>query len=860
MKQATRLPRISRALYGPTTGMVYWCARTILAGAIGHTFLTTGIATIAALPLPTYAGDSASAISTMFSVRKNYDIPAGALEGALNRFGREAGILISFPTELMSGMKSKGLKGSYNVQEALPVLLQGTDLTAIIDGGAVTVHRTPHVAGAGADTTLPVVNVSSDYGTATEGSGSYAARLTSVGGKSAQALREVPQTVSVVTRQAIEDNGLTTLYDVMNTVPGISMFQGSMITSRYISRGFEISNYRVDGGTALYNSLFSTDWDMALYDHVEVLRGADGLFGGASEPGGAINLVRKKPTKERQIGVQMQLGSWNFKRAELDVSGPLTESGNVRGRAVLAHENRDFFYDVAHSERSLAYGIIEADISRDTTISMGLSYSKRDSSSQGYGLPRYKTGEDLGLPRSTYLSSAYDHANKTSTNIFAHVKHNLNPDWVIDLDLNHETADQYRYDQYFNGAIDPITNAGLASIPSDQHEKFTNKSIDLSAKGKFSLLGRQHELVLGGSWQNFQQNSYVMGMPSVAVNNIFSFNPYNYPYGPFTPRSRVDQRIEQSALYGSVRLHVTDPLHVILGARSSTYKYNYAFQSLNAAGGVASSSNTKYEDNRVITPYVAASYDLNKEWTVYASAAETFKSQANSLQGPLPGTPIDPVTGRNYEVGIKGEHWGGRLQSAVALYQIERTGAAVRDRNYPVTPGAFGSNCCFVGTGQIVSRGLDAELSGEFLPGLQLSASYNYNDNFNKNSTDARYQPLVPRHLIKLLGAYQLPGQYGRWKIGGSVNLQSETYVNDFAYLRNSNGTVSTTSVPYRITQGGYAVWNAFSEYKISEKWTAMLNVNNLFDKSYYSTVGYLDYGSFYGTPRNAMLTLRGKF
>ena len=292
----------------------------------------------------------------------------------------------------------------------------------------------------------------------------------------------------------------------------------------------------------------------------------------------------------------------------------------------------------------------------------------------------------------------------------------------------------------------------------------------------------------------------------------------------------------------------------------SRYRYQFLLERFDASGALTSSSLTDYRDNNVFTPYLASTYDLDKRWTAYASVAETFQSQAGSLAGPAPGTPLDPVTGRNYELGVKGDHLGGRLHSAFAIYRIERSGAAVRDTTYPASSGNLGSSCCYVGTGEIVSKGFDAELSGEVLPNLQLAVSYNYNDNRNKNANNVRYNGVNPRNLFKFFGAYRLPGEHNRWKLGGGITAQSRTFVDDYAYVRNADGTVSSQTTNYRIKQGGYAVASAFVEYRIDAQWTASLHINNLFDKTYYSTIGYLDYGSFYGAPRSAMLTLRGRF
>lgn len=826
------------------------------------------LALLTAAPAWAQSPAPAASLPAHAAAARSYDIAPGPLSPALSRFAGQSGITLSADPALTAGLQTTGLRGSFGVLDGFAQLLQGTGLAAAQAGDKTFVLRRLSAAqaqsAAASAATLAEIKVAAQAERidTTEGTGSYAAQAASVGSKTATSLREVPQSVSVVTRQQIEDANLTTIYEVMKATPGIAMFQGSMLASRYLSRGFETTNVRVDGGAANNQLNYTTDADMTFYDHVEVLRGADGLFGGAGEPGGTINLVRKRPTKERQVVAQAQAGSWNFKRADIDVGGALNEDGSVRARGVLAQENKNYFYDVASSKRTLAYGVLEADLTRDTNVLLGLSYNHRDSSFQGYGLPRASTGESLGLPRSFYLSGADDRANRTAYNLFGHLKHRLDDNWSVDLDVNYERARQQRYDHYFNGIVDVATGSGVSSAPGNQLERWDNVGLDLSVKGRLNFAGRQHDLVVGASYKRVRQNAtgYEDGQYSV-VDNIFAFDPYAYRRPALLQKvSSYHYPVQEQGLYGALRLSVTDPLHVIVGGRLGFYKYLYQTTDFDTSGAVASTSATQYQDKNVFTPYVAATYALNATWTAYGSMAETYKSQASYVSGPRPGAPLDPVTGRNYELGLKGTHLGGQVQSAFAVYNIERKGAAVRDTRYPRSSGTLGSSCCYLGTGHIISKGFDAEVSGEVLRGLQLSASYNYNENRDKNATDGRYQALTPKHMAKLFATYRLPGDFGRFKIGGGATIQSTTYVSGEAYARNADGSVGTVAVPYKFTQGGYALWSAMAEYRINEVWTASLNIDNLFDKTYYSTVGSIDYGNFYGTPRNVMLTLRGKF
>ena len=229
----------------------------------------------------------------------------------------------------------------------------------------------------------------------------------------------------------------------------------------------------------------------------------------------------------------------------------------------------------------------------------------------------------------------------------------------------------------------------------------------------------------------------------------------------------------------------------------------------------------------------------------------------------MPGTPLDPIKGRNFELGAKGEFNEGRLMASMALYRIERNGEAVADPSYPNTDiGDAGLNCCWLSKGKVVSQGVEGEISGELARGWQLFAGYTFNRNHNKTpGIEGIYHSVTPKHLFKLWSTYRLPGELSQWTIGGGANIQSAHFVSGSANAFNPDtGKFDGAAVPFKFSQGGYAVWNASVQYRINRNWQAVLNLNNLFDKVYYRTVGTSGGNNWYGEPRNVMLTLRGTF
>ncbi|MBL8357137.1 MAG: TonB-dependent receptor [Delftia acidovorans] len=165
-----------------------------------------------------------------------------------------------------------------------------------------------------------------------------------------------------------------------------------------------------------------------------------------------------------------------------------------------------------------------------------------------------------------------------------------------------------------------------------------------------------------------------------------------------------------------------------------------------------------------------------------------------------------------------------------------------------------------VSSGKVLSQGLDMEVSGELARGVNLHAGYTYNHNRNRASNTA-FSTITPRHLLKLWGTWQLPGQASPWKLGAGATVQSRQYVSGTAATWNdATARYDGPSVPYKYTQGGYAVWNLMAEYKIDPRWTLVAHLNNVLDKTYYRTVGTSVSGNYYGELRSMALTLRGRF
>lgn len=250
-------------------------------------------------------------------------------------------------------------------------------------------------------------------------------------------------------------------------------------------------------------------------------------------------------------------------------------------------------------------------------------------------------------------------------------------------------------------------------------------------------------------------------------------------------------------------------------------------------------------------------WDINQHWTAYGSVSDIYKSQANRLSGP-PESPasLDPIEGRSYEIGTKASFYDERLTASLALYQIERSGEAIADPDYE-TRSENGTNCCYVDDGEAESRGVEAEIGGEPFPGLEVTAGYTFNRNENK-VTSIAYSTITPKHLFKLWAIWRLPGAWSDWTVGGGVKAQSDRYVAGTARTYSeTSGKFDGPSIPFEFTQGGYALWSLRAGYRIDSRWSVAVNVENLFDKTYYRSVGSSATSNWYGEPRNVLLSVK---
>ena len=702
---------------------------------------------------------------------------------------------------------------------------------------------------AAADVTMPAVTVTGQSTATTEGTQSYTAGETRSATRMDLSLRETPQSVSVITRQLLDDLGAVRLDQALAQTTGIQVGQNDTERTRFYARGFGINNLQIDGMARGGNAPLQ---DTILYDRIEVVRGATGLMGGTGDPSATINMIRKRPTKEFQASAGLIMGRWDDQRFEADLSTPLNAEGSVRARTALAWQKRDSYLDMYHERKTVGMLILEADLRPGTLLTAGVDFQDNTPTGATWGAVPYwnADGSLANLPRNTSLTTPWSTwANKQHT-VFTSLDQHLPGNWNMHLGYA-RTESTNRTTVAYAGAgyPDPATGKGMRLWTGAWGAgKSTGDNFDVYASGPFTLLGRQHTTIVGWNGGNQRARS-LGGKAEINYPNIVpDYRSWtgNIPRPVFHPDGSHTETVTRLAGgYVATRLSLADPLHVIIGARSSTYRTDT--RSYDKRGAYTGSGDF-VETRNEVTPYVGAVFDINKQYSAYASFTQLFNPQSSKDRN---NQFLAPETGDNAELGVKGEFYEGKLNASAALFHTKKKNMAELDRTVP--PGFLlpdGSQAMVANGAGVTAKGVEFDISGQLSRGWDASGGYTY---LHAAEADGRRASTTqPRHLLRLATSYRFDGRLAGLKTGASMTAQSATYSASW-YGRPPSGEM--TNIP----QAAYALVNAMASYAINRHASVQLNVNNLLDKKYYRTVGFYD-SVFWGEPRNVSLAVRTAF
>lgn len=663
--------------------------------------------------------------------------------------------------------------------------------------------------------------------------------------------RETPQSVSVVTRAQIEDFKLNDVNALLATVPGVNVQAAETDRVYYSARGFDIQTFQIDGiGLPFAFEVQTGSIDTAIYDHIEVLKGAPGLLSSTGNPSAVINFIRKRPLKTFQATASAQYGSYNDLRLDGDVSVPITKGGSVRARAVGVYDDSGSYLDRYHLRRWTGYGIVETDLGPYTVVSAGYGHQDHQSHGAMWGaLPTYYTdGTRIELPRSANTGPDWAGWDVIDRQIFGDITHHFNEDWVARITVNRRAVSEndelfYVYNNpshAFANGIDPSLNdlgGNVRAYPGAFKAETRSLTVDAYVAGKLSVFGRDHDVMLGvnRSAQNYIQTSgydySTIGAIPLSLTQIFdgSFPRPNFPTTFNTSFAESgNTTTKRETAYGLVRLNLADPLKVMIGANVTHA----------TSKGFSYGAYMNYDKTRVL-PFIGATYDLGSNISAYASYATIFNPQTQTTTAR---TLIEPVTGDNLEAGVKGEWFGGRMNASVAVFQARQKHLA-DSAGFDPSIGQSVYNAI-----DAKSQGIEMEFGGQVAPGLQATGGYTAMR--IRDNDDKPVRTFVPRHTVRLNITYS-PPTFTALKVGASFQYQSKLYL-------EPKGILTTTGTQVRIDQPGYALLDLLAAYKITPNLSISANVRNVTNVKYLTALNY-DQG-YYGAPRTVLGTISMKY
>ncbi|KLE08069.1 TonB-dependent siderophore receptor [Aliarcobacter butzleri] len=654
----------------------------------------------------------------------------------------------------------------------------------------------------------------------TEETGSYTTGATSTATKLDLSLRETPQSVLVFTRQKLDDQNITSFQELLAKTPGVSVNKWDERVMP-TARGFSVDYYLFDGMPTYQQN--ANDIDLIVFDRVEVVKGANGLTTGAGNPAMGMNFIRKHAnSKEFKGNIDLNAGSWDNYSQIADIQTPLNSDGSVRTRFVAKHEDKKSYMDNYEKQTDVFYGVVDMDLTDTTFASFGASYEdlQRDGVRWG-GLPAFYTdGSRTDFSRSKTVSGDWTYWDVKTKTYFADLKQYVYDDISLNLSLSQRDFDTDTKLAYFSGKIDKNTGLGTGSpsrYTSERSEKENN--IDLYASVPFEIANLEQEIVVGTMYNKHKVSTDNWKNANLTNVTIDVFNIQN-PYSNWTSSGKNTlNSTTQKGYYLAGKFSLMQDLKLISGVRISSWEYN-------AANGVG---NREFDNE--VTPYIGLIYDLDDNHSIYTSYTSIFKPQNFK---DASGNYLDPIDGKSYEAGIKGEYFDGRLNTAISIFRIEQDGVGEK------IDGVFVANTteqAYKVAKGVVSKGVEFNISGEIADNFNLDFGLANFEAEQENGT--KFNTDSSRTTANLFAKYTIDD----YRFGAGLNYKSKFY---------------TGSDATKITQDAFITTDLMAGYKVNKNLDFQLNVNNVFDEKYYDRIG--NNSMVYGDPRNFTLGMKYTF
>jgi outer-membrane receptor for ferric coprogen and ferric-rhodotorulic acid len=633
-------------------------------------------------------------------------------------------------------------------------------------------------------------------------------------------LRETPQSVTLINQDRIKDFALTDVNQLLAQITGVNVERVETDRTYYNSRGFDITNFQVDGiGLPLIWGIQFGDLDTVLFERAEAVRGANSMMTGAGNPSATINYVRKRPTSTFQASAAAQYGSWDDYRLEADVSGPLNASGTLAGRLIYANEDKDSYLDHYHVNRNVYGALLAWEATPKLTATVGWSMQDNRASGNNWGaLPlTYSDGTRINYPRSASTSADWTHWNVKDQTGFAELAWRLDNGWQFKTIGTLKRFEENAKLLYAYGAPDKTTGLGVLGMAGVYPSIYESGSLDAYASGPFQLFGRTHQLVVGGQVSRSHGHEY-----EAFSNDAIVYGPVGswagvQPAEPSFPDANLaaNQVDRQARFYAATHLSLSDKLKAVAGFNALKLK----------STGFSYGVDTPRDEEKV-SPYVGAVYDLNANVSLYASYTDIFNPQSEI---DINHQTLAAAHGKAYEAGVKSEWFDGRLYLTGAVFTSRQNGLAEYAGTFTDTLQSY-----YAGV-DTKAKGYELEATGAI--NAQWRVSLGWTDLSIEDAEGNKARTYLPRKTLKASTTYTIP-TLRNLTLGAQLRWQDEIYLEDVT----------------RLEQKAYGVVDLMAGIDVTEKVRATVNVKNATDKTYLTSLMWNQ--SYYAAPRSVSVRL----
>lgn len=656
------------------------------------------------------------------------------------------------------------------------------------------------------------------------------------GAKTDLPLRELPQSVRVVTRQAIDDLGATRLDEVIDYVGGVSRqnnFGG--LWDNIAIRGLPGSDST--GMATLLNGFsanrgFSAPRDLAGVERIEFLKGPAAALYGSSEPGGTLNIVSKRPSWTAANAVEGYLGSYGSKRGAFDSTGPIGE--RFAYRLNVAVEDRDSFRDFVNVRRQVVAPAFTWKLGRDTVLDyVGEVLRHETPLDRGVVAVDNRLG---AVSRRTFLGEPADGATTVTNQTHQFVlSHEWSPSWRGRVGLSYREASI----EGFSTEATALRADGTLTRQR-RFRDYTSDDVALQAElqGVAKTGAVEHELLLGLETYRFDMDTLQLrANPTAAAP--YAINVYQPVYGQAqpTPLPNIDthERQRNTAFYVQDAIRLAPRWRLVAGLRADGYDQSL-FNRRTGASTAQSPSST--------SPRLGLSWLPNERWTVYANAGRSFRANSGS---DVAARAFAPESGKALELGAKWEREDRRLGATAALFDIRKRNVLTAD---PANAGFS------VAAGELRSRGAEFDLAGQATRHWRVNASLAVNDVevTRDNTLEIGGRLLnVPRVNASALAMYEdaLAGGQ-RYGVGGGL-----THVGRRLGQARTQAEAAAGASAFDLP--AYTTAKLVGYWRINPTLRLTLDVDNVFDRTYY-TSAFNRVWVMPGTARTVTLGVQARF